>query len=108
MATFQQIIDSARVDLQDADKVRYTDAQLLEYANDGVQEAFRMRPDFRLGSFTASSQIYISANEVPIPTTYQMLLKSYIVARAEFRDDEYAQDGRAVAFLARYERGLQK
>lgn len=108
MATFNQIIDSARVDLQDADKVRYTDAQLLEYANDGVLEAFRIRPDFRLGSYTSAYQTYIGTNEVPIPATYQMLLKSYIVARAEFRDDEYAQDGRALAFLGRYERGLQK
>jgi hypothetical protein len=108
MATFQQIIDSARVDLQDADKVRYTDAELLEYANDGVREAFRIRPDFRLGTFTAAFLTYTANNNVPMPDLYQMLLKHYVVFRAEARDDEYNNDGRAALFMARFETRLQK
>lgn len=108
MATFQQIINSARVDLQDSEAVRYTNAELLEYANDGVQEAFRIRPDFRLGSFTAPDQIYNLNDQVPLPSTYVMLLKQYVVARAEFRDDEYTLDGRAAVFLGRFEQRLQK
>lgn len=108
MATFQQIIDSARVDLLDADKVRYTDSELLEYANDGVKEAYRIRPDFRLGSYTASFVTYQANDQVPIPELYQMLLKHYVVFRAESRDDEYAADGRAALFMARFETRLQK
>ena len=108
MATFQQIIDSARVDLLDAEKVRYTDAELLEYANDGVKEAFRIRPDFRLGTYTASFLTYTAGDTVPIPELYQMLIKHYIVFRAEVRDDEYTNDGRAAIFLARFETRLQK
>lgn len=108
MATFQQIIDSARVDLLDADKTRYTDAELLEYANDGVKEAFRIRPDFRLGSYTSAYTTYVAANDVPIPDLYQMLLKHYIVFRAEVRDTEYVDEGRAAMFLQRFEKSLQK
>ena len=36
MATFQSIIDSTRVFLQDDAKTRYTDAQLLDYANEAI------------------------------------------------------------------------
>jgi hypothetical protein len=108
MATFQNVIDSARVDLQDAGKTRYTDAELLEYANDGVQEGFRYRPDFKLGGYSAAPVVYVVGNEVPFPLTYQMILKHYVVARAELRDDEYALDGRAAAFLGRFEKELKK
>lgn len=108
MATFQQIIDSARVDLQDADKVRYSDAQLLEYANDGVKEAFRIRPDFRFGGYTTAIQTYVLADDLPIPDGYQMLIKHYVVFRSEARDDEYNNDGRAAIFLARFEARMQK
>ena len=108
MATFQQIIDSARVDLQDADKVRYTDAELLEYANDGVKEAFRFRPDFRLGSYTTAYATFQASDQVPIPELYQMLIKHYVVFRSEARDDEYNNDGRAAIFLSRFEARLQK
>jgi hypothetical protein len=108
MATFQQVIDSARVDLQDAEKIRYPDAELLEYANDGVQEGFRVRPDFKFGNYPAASVTYELSDLVPFPEGYQMLLKHYVVFRAEARDDEYAADGRAALFLARFEMRLQK
>lgn len=108
MATFQQIMNSARTDLLDTDIVRYSEADLLEYANDGVKEAFRIRPDFRLGSYTTAFTTYIASDTVPIPELYQMLLKHYIVFRAELRDTEYVDEGRATAFLARFERGMLK
>jgi len=108
MATLQQIIDSARVDLQDAAKTRYSDTELTEYANDGIQEGFRYRPDFLLGKFTVGATTYVAADQVPFPAQYQMILKHYVVARADMRDDEYAQDGRAGAFLGRFEKELKK
>jgi hypothetical protein len=108
MATLQNVIDSVRVDLQDPTGVRYTDPELLEYCNDGIQEGFRYRPDFRLGSFTAATVTYVAANTVPFPATYQMLLKHYVTARAELRDDEYSQDGRAAGLLARFEKEMKK
>lgn len=108
MATFKDVIDSARVDLQDADKIRYPDAELLEYANDGAQEGFRYRPDFLLGQFGAAATTYVGGSTVPFPAQYQMLLKHYVVARAELRDDEYSQTGRAGALLARFEKELKK
>lgn len=108
MATLQDVINSVRVDLQDADGIRYTTNQLLEYCNDGIQEGFRLRPDFRLGNFTASPVTYVANNDVPFPVQYQMLLKHYVCFRAEIRDDEYSVDGRAAGLLARFTQEMTK
>jgi hypothetical protein len=107
MATFQNIIDDARVDLQDSSGTRYTTAQLLGYANDGVREMFRMRPDFRLGSYGVAVPTYIASDNLPIPDNYRMLITNYLVFRSEVRDDEYAVNGRAASFLARFEKELK-
>lgn len=108
MATFQNIVDQARKDLQDADKVRYSDAELLQYAVDGVLEARRIRPDFFFGGYGTTTASYALVDTFPLPATYQMLFTHYIVFRAETRDDEYAVDGRAVAMLARFEKELTR
>lgn len=45
MSTLQHIVDRARVPLNDAAAERYTDAELLGYAKDGIREAAILRPD---------------------------------------------------------------
>jgi len=99
MSTLQDVINSVRVDLQDADAIRYSNSQLLGFANDGIQGAFRKRPDFRLGTYTTATPVYGLTDTVPLPAQYQMLLIHYVSARAELRDDEYSQDGRAAALM---------
>lgn len=106
MATFQQIIDSARVALQDDAKVRYSDANLLEYAIDGVLEARKLRPDFFIGGYTTVATTYALSDAVPLPAIYAAFIKDFVVFKAEIRDDEYAVDGRAAAMLARFKSGL--
>lgn len=108
MTTLQQVIDSARVDLNDTAGTRYTTAQLLEYANDGIREGYRLRPDFRLGKYTTAVVTYVAGDEVPFPSDYQMLLKHYLCFRAEMREDEATFEGRAIAFLTRFEKELKK
>ena len=108
MATFQDVIDDVRVTLNDADGTRYTTPQLLGFANDGVQEGFRLRPDFLLGQYTATATTYVAGDTVPFPARYQMLLKYYVCYRAELRDDEYSQDGRAASLLGLFNSELTK
>lgn len=108
MATFQDVIDDVRVVLNDADGTRYTSPQLMSYANDGVQEGFRLRPDFLLGKYTQAATTYVAADTIPFPAQYQMLLKHYVCYRAELRDDEYSQDGRAAALLGRFQTEMTK
>lgn len=106
--TFQDVINDVRVVLNDAEGVRYKTPELLSYANDGVQEGFRLRPDFRFGNYTASAQTYFAGDNVPFPSAYQMLLTHYVCFRAELRDDEYSQDGRAAALLSRFQAEMTK
>lgn len=106
MATFQSVIDDARVFLKDADKVRYTDANLLTYANDVVRECKRIRPDFFLGSYSSVLSTFILGDTVPIPIEYHQFLKDFIIGRAEMVDDEYANESRAVALLIRFKNGM--
>lgn len=97
MATFQSVIDDARVTLNDQDGIRYTTTQLMSFCNDGIQEVFRVRPDFRLGQYKATDTIYVATDQIPIPLKFQNLLNYYVVFRAEMRDDEYSAEGRAGA-----------
>ena len=106
MATFQSVIDDARVFLKDADKVRYTDANLLTYANDVVRECKRIRPDFFLGSYSTVLSTFALGDTGPIPIEYHQFLKDFITGRAEMVDDEYANESRAVALLIRFKNGM--
>lgn len=73
-----------------------------------MKEAYRLRPDFRFGGYNTALQTYVVGDTVPIPEQYQVLIKHYIVFRAEIRDSEYVDDNRAVMFLGRFESRLQK
>lgn len=106
MATFQSLITSARTLLADVGGVRYSDADLLEYANEAVSEARRVRPDLFYGSYTTTPGTYLITDTVPLADFYHAYVKDYIVFRAEIREDEYANDGRAMAMLNRFRNGL--
>ena len=44
MATMQDVVDRARIPLNDATKVRYADATLLAFLNAGVSRTYAIRP----------------------------------------------------------------
>lgn len=96
--TFQNVVDRARIPLNDAAKTRYPDPQLLGYANDAVLTVRKLRPDLFLGSWTIPAAEYVLADPIPIDDTYFPALCDYVTGRAEFRDDEDAMQQRAVAF----------
>ena len=102
MTTFATIISEARTFLQDTDTNRYSDADLLVYANEAIAEAKRIRPDFFYGTYSTALSTYATSDTVPLPIEYQSYLKDYIMARAEFRDDEYSVDGRIGSLMARF------
>lgn len=97
--TFQQVIDRARIPLNDADKVRYTDADLLGYANDAVLLLRQKRPDLFFGSWTIPAGEYAIGANLPVEDTYFPAVADYITGRAESRDDEESMQTRAAAFM---------
>lgn len=111
MATFQQIINDARVLLNDEANLdgtqpRYTDPQLLNYSQQALVEARRIRPDLFLSNLTGAFPTYTADQTVPISADYIVPLVDYVVARAEMRDDEFAVDGRASGLFAKFKSGM--
>jgi hypothetical protein len=111
MATFQQILNDARVLLNDevidsTTVTRYTEAQLLGYARQALVEARRIRPDLFLANLTAAFPVLTATSVVPMPEEYHVCLTDYVVHRAELRDDEFAVDGRSAGLLQKFKAGL--
>lgn len=111
MATFQQIINDARVVLNDAiadenTVPRYTEAQLLGYARAALVDARRLRPDLFLSNLTGVFPAYAATDAVPIPEEYAVAIVDYVIHRAELRDDEFAVDGRAVVMFQKFKSGM--
>lgn len=99
--TYQQVIDLARLPLNDSDKVRYTDAQALLYAQTGIALLLNKRPDLFLGQFTALPDPFddVVGDNIPIDTRYKQALADYVTARCETHDDENVVQQRAQLFF---------
>lgn len=120
--TWQNVIDEARVILQDTeDSPRYTDAVLLAKLNRGLQELARLRPDAFWEYFVTDtvvvpeifatdptpdsdpnefdpdddSQIGLSAN-FNLEMMFYTPLVYWVASSAELVDDEFTNDGRVV------------
>ena len=116
MAVIQDIMDLARLDLNDLATgtivPRYPQSDLLKYANDGIAKAVRLRPDLNYGNYgtgTGTSQDYTdltTASTFPLDLLYRPAVAAYIVARAEEGDDEFANQAKADHALIDYMKGL--
>lgn len=97
--TYQSIVDLARIPLNDSDKARYSDAMLLTFANHGMLQVLKQRPDLFIGQF---SSLPDGENEpsaaFPLPVEYVQTVADYVTARAEMTDDEHVNSGRAAVF----------
>ncbi len=111
MATFQQIINSARVVLNDVildvnTVTRYSDPELLEFARAALVDARKMRLDLFLSNMTGAFPAFAATDTVPIPEDYIVPLVDYVIHRAELRDDEFAVDGRAATLYQKFKNGM--
>jgi hypothetical protein len=106
MATMQAIIDRARVLLQDASKVRYTDPECLGALNDGIKMAKRLRPDLFFGQYGTPYADLALGGTFPLPPEYEPAAIKALVFWSDAREDEYANEGRGAAFLAMFEKDL--
>lgn len=107
--TIQQLVDKARIPLNDDDKDRYSDAKLLTYAQDAYLMILRHRPDVLVGSFsapTAWSALALGSTFPYVDDVYFPIIADYITGRAEMVDDEHVLSGRATAFITMFGGGL--
>lgn len=98
--TYQDVVNLAREPLNDTDKARYSDSQLMMYTNSAILFLSQRRPDLFIGQFDSlpSGQSSLSDN-FPLEAAYTVTLADYVTARAEMVDDEHANTGRAAAFM---------
>jgi hypothetical protein len=110
MATFRQVINDARVILNDAViegvEPRYSDSQLLTFARQAVHEARRVRPDMFLSNLTGAMPEYAIDAVMPLGEEYTVYVTDFLVGRAELRDDEFSVDGRGAGLMTRFKAGL--
>lgn len=99
MATMQDIVDRGRKPVQDAAKTRFSDADLLRFANDFVQIARRERPDLFFGSFSTLPGDTVIGGTFPLPVELESAAADYVTARAEATGDEASLEQKAVAFM---------
>lgn len=99
--TVQQVINRARVPLNDAAKTRYTDAEMAVYANDAYYMLRRYRSDLFLSKWKTLPDTLELTDEFPsVDIMYLPSIADYVTARAEFKDDEAVIAQRAQAMLS--------
>lgn len=104
---FQDVVDRARIPLNDADKGTYTDADLLKGANDAILILRLKRPDLFFGSYaTLPDTEYAIGADFPVATEFFVPVVNFVVAWAEHRDDEEAMQSRAPEFYALFSDGI--
>lgn len=97
--TMQQVIDRARIPLNDADKDRYPDEDLLVYGNEALAILRRRRADLFLGNLAGGMPALNLGDLLPFDDAYLPAVADYVTARAETRDSEEELISRATVFF---------
>ena len=98
--TVQAVVDRALEILQDEAGVRYPEAQLRNYVVDAIVEARSVRPDLFVATYqTPLPDTLEGADPLPLPDQFFNTVCYFVAGKAELRDDEFANDGRAMTLL---------
>lgn len=94
------LIIEAREHIQDlVAPYRYSDDALVRYLNTGVQLARTDRPDYFLAELTTPLTSYALNSTLAVDSQLEPLLVYFIAGSAELRDDEFAEDSRAMGLI---------
>lgn len=104
--TMQNVVDQARIPLNDDDKTRNSDLDLLGYANSAISELKLKRPDLFFGMFLALPGKKNLADPFPIDDTIFQPVCDYVTARAESKNDDSILEQRAAAYFSLFNGGI--
>lgn len=102
----QDVLDLARLDVNDAGKIRETDSNWLKFANDGIARCLALRPDLNYGNYSTAYVDLGTSSVFPLPIEYRPAIAAYIVARAETADDPFVLEQRADYEMQQYLKNL--
>lgn len=97
--TMQQIVDLGRIPLNDTKKTRYSDANLLSFANAAVMRVYEIRPDLLFGTAYVIASSLVSTGAFPLPDRFAQTVADYIGGRAELKDEDASTQARAQVLL---------
>ncbi len=118
--TYENLITEARTLLQDTDSAgfRFSNQVLLDILNRALQTVARLRPDSCYNRFSTTDPYDLNVPEVvesgavsgqtdwttkfELDFMFYPPIVHYVVGMAEMTDDEYTEDGRAVALLSQF------
>lgn len=85
----QEVCNIARLDLNDEDKARYSDTQLLNHVQSYLQQAKFSRPDLFFGMFERTSLYTLLLTGVfPMSDRYVRSAADYVIGRAMMNNTE--------------------
>lgn len=94
-----QLIAKARDPLNDAARERWSDPDLLGFAVDGLMTVRAGRPDLFIGNWSPDFAALTLVSTFPLNDHYALAVADYVSGRANLRDEQDADAGRAEAFL---------
>ena len=106
MATLSELIRQTRALLQDTQEpFRYSSVDIVAYANNGVTQARRYRPDlFReyIGATVPLLDLNDLTADIPVDDLYFSPLVDYIAGYCSARDDEFVTGERYNQLMTRF------
>jgi hypothetical protein len=97
--TMQQVVDRGRDPLNDSDKDRYSDPDLLSFSIDALLTIKAKRPDLLIGNWSVDFTTLTLGSAFPLGDILAPAVAEYVTARAECRDDEHVVTQRATQFF---------
>ena len=113
--TILDAVTQARQIVQDVDGDRHSDQKVVDYLNNAISDARRLRPDLFLPGYLTNPQVlYTPADldpllpppDFPIDEGYFTAVVEYVAGFVGMGDDEFAQEGRAAGLLGRFTQKL--
>jgi hypothetical protein len=97
---YQDLIAEASTLMNDPSNLRYAQADLLTYLNEGVRETLAFRTELAFDSYGTAVTDGTLTSAFPLPPEFRRALVAYVIGRAETKDADYAVGGRAAAQAA--------
>lgn len=106
MASMQDVLDYARLTVNDTASDRYKDVVGIKYANYGCARALELRPDLRMGTGTGLVSggfgygpwvDLTTTSSFPLPREYAEKIGSFVVFGWQSSDDQFVNDQTAAA-----------
>lgn len=106
MATVQEIINLARIPVQDDAGTRFSNTKALGYVNAAVARAYQLRPDLRFGAYATPVAVLAVGDTFPLPAEMEQAVADYVTARLTAIEDEASATGRAAGYLALFDKAV--